>query len=224
MEKNRQWLVGSRFRGNDGKNAGRHSSSFPRSSRGQASWKRGSRQSGSMFTAAGMGIPVIATGGMFRNLVLALVVMTAGGCGYQLRGSVSLPPGLDAVRVAGPIEISNALTRLLDGGGIHVRSARGSTGALLQLGDERFNRRVLSVDPDTGKESEFELAYQVTFEVTGAQGEELVPKQTISLIRDHVFDADSLLGSSREQNVLHTEMRRDAAAQILRRIEGSLGR
>ena len=224
MEKNRQWLVGSRFRGNDGKNAGRHSSSFPRSSRGQAPWKRGSRQSGSVFTAAGMGIPMIATGGMFRNLVLALVVMTIGGCGYQLRGSVSLPPGLDAVRVAGPLEISNALTRLLDGGGIHVRSARGSTGALLQLGDERFNRRVLSVDPDTGKESEFELAYSVTFRVTGGDGEELMPEQMVSLLRDYVADADAVLGKGREEGVLHAEMRRDAAGQIVRRVATALGR
>ena len=167
---------------------------------------------------------MIATGGMFRNLVLALVVMTVGGCGYQLRGSVSLPPGLDAVRVAGPLEISNALTRLLDGGGIHVRSARGSTGALLQLGDERFNRRVLSVDPDTGKESEFELAYSVTFRVTGGDGEELMPEQMVSLLRDYVADADAVLGKGREEGVLHAEMRRDAAGQIVRRVATALGR
>ena len=162
--------------------------------------------------------------GAFRNLVLTLAIMTAGGCGYQLRGAVSLPPGLDAIRIAGPIDIRNALTQLLDSGGVHVQPAGGSAEALLRVSGERFNRRVLSVDPNTGKESEFELAYQVTFEMTGAEGEELMPEQTVSLIRDYVFDRDAVLGKSREQNVLRAEMLRDAAAQIVRRIAASLGR
>ena len=94
---------------------------------------------------------------------------------------------------------------------------------MLQLSDERFSRRVLSVDSNTGKEREFELAYQVAFQVTGAGGEELVPKQTVSLVRDYVFDADAVLGKSREQSVLQAEMRRDAAARIGRSIAASLG-
>ena len=162
--------------------------------------------------------------GGFRHLVLTLAIAATGGCGYQLRGGVSLPPGLDAVRIAGPIDIRNALTQLLDSGGVHVQPVGGSAEALLQVSDERFNRRVLSVDPNTGKERGFELACQVTFEVIGAQGEELVPKQTVSLIREYVFDTDAVLGTSREQGVLRAEMRRDAAAQIVRRIAASLGR
>ena len=160
----------------------------------------------------------------FRIFVLALAIVAAGGCGYQLRGSVPLPPGLDAIRIAAPTDLRNALAQLLDSGGVRVQPAGGSAGVLLRIGDERFDRRVLSVDPVTGKESEFELVYQVVFGVTGAEGEELVPKQTVSLIRDYVFDADAVLGKSREQSVLHAEMRRDAAAQIVRRIESSLGR
>lgn len=161
---------------------------------------------------------------MFRNLVLALSIVTAGGCGYQLRGAASLPPDLDAVHVAGPRDIGAALTLLLDSGGIQVQSTRDSAKAVLRLSGERFDRRVLSVDSNTGKEREFELAYQVAFEVTGADGEELLPKQTVSLVRDYVFDPDAVLGKSREQNVLRAEMRRDAAARIVRRIAASLGR
>ena len=165
-----------------------------------------------------------ASSGGFRIFVLTLAIVAAGGCGYQLRGSVPLPPGLDAIRIAAPTDLRNALVQLLDSGGVRVQPAGGSAGVLLRIGDERFDRRVLSVDPVTGKESEFELVYQVVFGVTGAEGEELVPKQTVSLIRDYVFDADAVLGKSREQSVLHAEMRRDAAAQIVRRIESSLGR
>ena len=166
---------------------------------------------------------MIITRGMLRRLVLALTIVTAGGCGYQLRGAVSLPPDLDTIHIAGPPGIGAALTQVFDSGGIQVQSARDSAKAMLRLSDEQFSRRVLSVDSNTGKEREFELAYRVAFQVTGAGGEELVPKQTVSLVRDYVFDADAVLGKSREQSVLQAEMRRDAASRIARRITASLG-
>ena len=171
---------------------------------------------------------MIAARSKARNIVLVLALTIAGGCGYQLRGTASLPPELGAVHAAvhvtGPRDISAVVVRMLDGAGVRIEPAGDSAGTVLHLGDERLDRRLLSVNPDTGKESEFELAYHVTFRVTGAEGEELVPKQTVSLLRDYVFDARAVLGKSREQEVLHAEMRRDAAAQIVRRISASLGR
>ena len=198
--------------------------SFPRSSPGQAPRKRESGPSGSVFDTPGPGIPVIATGGIFRNLVLALTIVATGGCGYQLRGGVSLPPALDGIHVAGPAGIGGALTQMLESGGADIRPGSESAKAVLRLSRERFTRRVLSVDPDTGKEREIELAYSVAFRVAGGDGEELMPEQTVSLLRDYVIDVDAVLGKSREQGVLHAEMRRDAAAQIMRRVAAALGR
>ena len=160
---------------------------------------------------------------MFPRIVLLASMLAAAGCGYQLRGAVSLPPGLDAVHVDGPPGIGAALVQALEGGGSRIASTRDPMGALLQLNDERFDRRVLSVDPDTGKEREFELAYRVTFRLIGGDGEELVSTQTVSLLRDYKFDSDALLGASHEQDTLRAEMRRDAAGQVVRRIEAALG-
>ena len=160
--------------------------------------------------------------GIVRCALVALS-LAAAGCGYQLRGAVSLPPGLDAVHVAGPPEIGAALVEVLDSGGVRVRSNGDSAQAVVRLTDERFSRRLLSVDPDTGKEGEFELSYRVTFRVTGPDGEELVPGQTVSLLRDYAFDSAGLLGKSRERRTLYAEMRRDAAGRIARRIQAALG-
>ena len=158
------------------------------------------------------------------SLVLALSIVAAAGCGYQLRGAVSLPPGLDGIHVAGPPEIGGALARLLDDGGVRVQSTRGVATAVVRIAGERFVRRVLSVDERTGKEREFELAYRVAFEVTGADGEERMARQTVSIVRDYVFDSNAVLGKSLEQEILHAEMRRDAATRIAGRIAASLGR
>jgi len=181
-------------------------------------------------------MPMIAARSKARSLVLALpiAIAMAGGCGYQLRGAASLPPEFGAMHVTGPADIRTAVVRVLDGAGVPVEptsglrddsgdnSADDSAGTVLHLEDERLDRRVLSVNPDTVRESEFELTYRVTFRVTGAQGEELVPKQTVSLLRDYVFDAHAVLGKNREQEVLHAEMRRDAAARIVDRVAAML--
>ena len=167
---------------------------------------------------------MIATVGIVRTVVAAIAIAIAGGCGYQLRGSVSLSPDVDTMHVTGPRDITVAVIQLLDGAGVRIEAASGSTATSVQLSNERLSRRVLSVNPDTGKESEFELAYQVTFRVTGTEGEELVARQTVSLLRDYVFDAGEVLGKDREENELRAEMRRDAATRIVRRIEASLAR
>ena len=168
-------------------------------------------------------MPMTDPRSMFLRIVALASMLAAAGCGYQLRGAVSLPSDLDAIHVDGPPGIGAALVQALEGGGGRIASTRDSTSALLQLSDERFDRRVLSVDPNTGKEREFELAYRVTFRLTGGDGKELVSTQTVSLLRDYVFDPDTLLGAGREQDILRAEMRRDAAGQVVRRIEAALG-
>ena len=52
----------------------------------------------------------------------------------------------------------------------------------------------------------------------------LVNRQTVSLVRDYVFDTDQVIGKSREQNVLRKEMRRDAAQRILTRLSAALSK
>ena len=165
--------------------------------------------------------PTVTTRGVARCLALTLVV-TTGGCGYELRGAGSLPSVLGSIHVAGPPDIGSATSQLLDSGGINVEPTLDPETPVLRLSDERFSRRVLSVDASTGKAREFELAYQVAFRLIGADGVEMVPTQTVTLLRDYVFDSGAVLGKSREQRVLHEEMRRDAAAQIVRRIEAAL--
>ena len=216
MQKTLRWLMDSGFRGNDGRIAGHHDWSTPA--------KRSCAASGLGFAASGVKRLPIPSCGLFRSLVLALTIVAAGGCGYQLRGAVSLPPDLAGIHVDGPAVVRRALVLLLEGGGISVAPGPDTAKSVLRISGEQFDRRVLSVDALTGKEREFELVYQVAFEVTGAGGEELLAKQTVSLHRDYIFDPNAVLGKNREQSVLHTEMRRDAAARIVRRLSASLGR
>ena len=171
----------------------------------------------------GMGRSIVTGRDAIRCLVL-MIAVASGGCGYQLRGAAAPPSGLEAVRVSGPGDIRNEVTQLLESGGVGVEPADAGAGPVLHLSGERFSRRVLSVDPNTGKAREFEVAYRVAFRLVGGDAVEMVPKQSVTLLRDYVFDADAVLGKSREQRVLQDEMRRDAAARIVRRIASALER
>ena len=80
-----------------------------------------------------------SSGGL-RNLVLALAIAATGGCGYQLRGGVSLPPALDAIHVAGPAGIGDALNA-----DARKRGSRRPAGG--RIGQDRATSRPREFQP-----------------------------------------------------------------------------
>ncbi len=152
---------------------------------------------------------------------LALAVALAG-CGFHLRGGVSLPEAYSPVYVVAPGLLGAEVEAALRAGGVAVTDDPGAAGARLEVAGERFARRTLSVDPDTGKAQEYELSYSTRFRLLDAGGDVLMGPRPIALQRDYLFDADAVLGSSRQQSVLREEMRRDAVQQLLRRVNAGL--
>ena len=156
------------------------------------------------------------------SLAITLTASLLSGCGFHLRGEQSLPAGFERVYVTGPLEVTTELGALLDSGGAKLTKTATDTDAAVYLSSELINRRVLSVDPNTGKEREIELVYSVSFRVTKGSGDSLLGLQTVRLRRDYIFDANAVLGSGYEVTVLYGEMRRDAAEQIMRRLGNAL--
>ncbi len=159
---------------------------------------------------------------LLKNILLGLAAsVLLASCGFQLRGAPNLPEGT-TIFVRAPSAIARELEIYLRDGGATITAQRDEADAVLDVSGEDFYKRVLSVDPDTGKEREFELSYTVSFYLRESDGSMLVERQTLKLLRDYVFDADQVIGKSREQGVLRKEMRRDAAQQILSRINAAL--
>ena len=161
---------------------------------------------------------------MVRQLTLLVLLSSLSGCGFHLRGNMELPEGFGQIHISAPAAIKNELEIGLDSNGVSVATDADGADAIVSVRAERFARRVLSVDPTTGKEREFELSYVVDFDAQHGDGRPLLDHQNVSLLREYVFDADAVIGKSREEAVLRSEMRRDAALQILRRLETALKR
>lgn len=165
---------------------------------------------------------------MASKLTIAGVSLLAAcllaSCGFRPRGAVELPADLREIYVQAPGPITDELEVFLGAGGARLTDEREGADAIIAVQSEDYHRRVLSVDPTTGKEREFELVYTVSFAVRLDDGSVLVGPQTLKLRRDYVFDAEAVIGKGREESVLRDEMRRDAAQSIVRRMEAALGR
>lgn len=154
-------------------------------------------------------------------LGLALLTLGLMGCGWHLRGSADLPEGTEVAIETSDTQLERGLATLMEASGVPLTSDPAKATNTLRVGEERFDRRVLSVDERTGKVREYELAYSLRFSVTDAQGAEVISPQTLVLNRNFLFNENEVLGSAREQEVLVQEMRREAVRNILFRIQAA---
>lgn len=154
---------------------------------------------------------------------LAIGLLAVSGCGFHLRGNVLLPDDVDTVHLnVANAELAEELRLLLEAGDASIVPTSEDADLTLIVAPERLERRLVAVDPKTGKAREFELTYATSYQVLGKESQTLMPAQTLFLARDLVFDPEAVIGTSREEEVIYMEMRRDAARQILARMQSAL--
>lgn len=155
-----------------------------------------------------------------RWFLLLSLLSLVSGCGFHLRGAMELPQDMERLRITGNTnspfyyELERAL---IAAGGQVVKSAEAVT-ATLSIQGERYGRRVLTVD-STGRASEYELSMRVTYSLSAPDGTELISSDEVSLRRDYRFNPGNVLASEAQEETLRDEMRRQAARQILRRLQ-----
>jgi LPS-assembly lipoprotein len=153
-------------------------------------------------------------------MTLLLLVM-ATGCGFQLRGQASLPSAMDTTWLAVPdatSEFARELALLLRGNGVTLADAPGQEAAELRILEERITRRALTISGDA-RVREFEVVFDLRFSLTAADGEVLLPPESLRLERDFQFDEQEILGAATEEELLREDLRRSMAAALIRRLE-----
>lgn len=145
-------------------------------------------------------------------------------CGFHLRGATSatLPPELAVMRVTMSgtgyppllIEVRNSLLAL---GTVKLTDDVSAPVPVLQLTGESSQQDVLAID-SSGRITAYVLNYRVDFTLLGKDGKALLPSQSVKLQREVSFDRLNVIASEKQSDFIKTEMRRDAAQQILRRL------
>jgi LPS-assembly lipoprotein len=150
-----------------------------------------------------------------------LLVLQLAACGFHLRGAVTLPPSFTDMAVVDgvpPTDIAGELRTALKRQGVRLVADASQAKAVLKIHDETFGKRVSAVGRE-GKAQEYRLTYGVSFSLRGPDGEWWLSREQVTVQRDLRFDETAGLGASQEETQLREEMVREAATQILRRLQ-----
>lgn len=160
--------------------------------------------------------------GFQERVSWTLLIVLLAGCGYHLRGSEGtyrLQLSKIYVSSQGAGTLAAALISKLQESGVTVATTPAEAQAVIVVSNEVYDRRVLSVDPDTGKVLEYELGYEAGLTISDPSGRTLLEPQPISLIRDITFDPQAVLGQAEEEQAVLNDMQQDAAQSVLFRLQ-----
>ena len=149
----------------------------------------------------------------------AFLGLTFAGCAFQPRGALDLP-GSVQVR-GGSFELRDALQAQLAGSG--ARLAKKDPDLVLTVEPKGFRQRLLSVEPVWGHAREHQVAYRVRYALRDAKGEPVFDPGEVRVVREYRAHSGERLSRNRERRAINDEMRREAAAAIVRRLHALSG-
>lgn len=158
-------------------------------------------------------------------LLGGLLLIQLSGCGWRLRGAISVPPALQRSCLTGVAAYSDLAVEIrstLERAGAKVLDSCAAADAQLRIGRNEVRKRVLSVDA-SGRAAEFELTYNLQFTVVDQAGDVLVRQQAIEISRDYRFDPDNVLAKGEEEKRIREEMVSFAVRQMMQRIDAATG-
>ncbi|MEM0953424.1 MAG: LPS assembly lipoprotein LptE [Pseudomonadota bacterium] len=154
-----------------------------------------------------------------RRASLALLLAILAGCGFQLRGSIDLPPEWKALHLRTPSPNGELATAMRSGGGTAGVQwvEREDANFIVDLGPEQFQNRNLSIGANA-RATEFEMTLRTQIRVISKQGQELLPLTDVSTVQIIVNDPENIAGVAEETRLLRQEMRVNLVQQILRKL------
>lgn len=158
----------------------------------------------------------------FTVLGLLLVVLLSA-CGFQLRGQIELPPGLERIQVTGLSQnhaLRRQLERFLEANGVEIVDDPKAEVARLDLSRYRQEKEILVVGTD-GRVREYRLMSAVNASLRSAEGEIKLPSTQFDVFRDFIYDPDDVLGKAEEEKQLREDMISDLSRQVIQSL-GSL--
>ena len=141
-----------------------------------------------------------------------------GGCGFQLRGTATLPFDTLYMPQAASPGVALDLKRNIQAGTKTVLvDDPKKADAVLEFTQILPQKVILSL-AGTGRVREYQLRYTVSFRVHDGKGGEFVPLSTVMLTRDVTFNDSDVLAKETEEALLYRDMQNDMVQQLMRRL------
>jgi LPS-assembly lipoprotein len=158
---------------------------------------------------------------MKRLLVYLLLTSLTTACGWHLRGSTGGGPSLEHLYVSSDNHHGPFITQFLQSlraNNITVADDPKLAPVQLFISNEAQERRTAAVGSDA-LTSAFELVLSVDYTIVTPEGQPLTALNTARVIRTFDYSARSATSGAREESLLLTEMRRELAQLLIRRVE-----
>lgn len=155
------------------------------------------------------------------GVFIALPALLTTACGFQLRGSVSIP--YKAIAITGapsPLLRSDLEMIILTGSDSRVANNPKDADLILEIISEVNNREILAYNA-SGQISAYRLNSRVAFIATDQNGVDIVPESEIYVTRDMDFSVSTVLSTDVQQQQFTNAMRIDLSLQILRRVSAA---
>ena len=155
-----------------------------------------------------------------QMILIAVCVSLLTGCGIRLKGTGAVPASNKRIYVSG-IPAYSPFARELQNrvevsGGV-IANKVDEFDLHLHVLDQRRTRRELSLS-QRGKANEYELTFEIVFEVVDKDNYQLMPEQTISITRDYFNQQLRVLGKANEEDTIWQEIYKTAVNNFLQRL------
>ena len=156
----------------------------------------------------------------FKLCLLGLLLATITGCGFQLRGALDLPEGVEPIAITGVA--SN--TQLA----VELRNQLKANGVQLATKDGPYNYQLAVLDTDKDKITtaigeaartiEYQLIESIEFELLNNKGQRVLGPSKIVERRIMPNDPTKVVSTGEEEEILRREMLQNMAAKITRQL------
>jgi len=156
----------------------------------------------------------------FKKLCAISLIMFLTACGgWQLRGSDALyDENLIAyVDMGRSTPLGNALRTAFRERGVTVTSNSKRAEILVNILNSDFRRRVVSIDPQTGKVRELEIQLFSEVVIRSRTHGLLMPRQVMRLQRDYFFDELAAEFTTTRGEVIESDLAKDWAFSVVYR-------
>ena len=152
---------------------------------------------------------------------LIVVFLLLAGCGFQLRGVVTVPPEMSRTFIETDDRHSLFYRELRDRlrtAGVEIVDSPVDATATFSIASDNTNQRVLSVSA-RNVPTEYEVYYTVVYGVVTRE-RSLLSLRSQTLTRDYTWDETRVLGKEKEEQVLREAIVDDLIRIVLFQLSG----
>ena len=155
------------------------------------------------------------------HILLLALTLSLAACGFHLRGSnlkdVGFPFKTLYIKTPGETQFVIDLRRILVANKVTMTTNTDQADLVLEVVSEQSLKQILSLS-GAGRVQEYQLFYRVSLRAYDNKQTDWLPADEISLARILPWDDTQVLSKEQEEASLYKDMRSDAVAQAVRRL------